>query len=49
MIKTTIKHVIVDDKITSSTKTVKLLGLVIYKKIHHYPDLEEFQIMLGDL
>jgi len=49
MIKTTIKHTIVAERIISSTKKTTLLGIVIYQKTHHYPDLEEFEILLSKL
>lgn len=32
------------DKITSSTKTVKFFGIVVWRKVHHYPKIEEYNV-----
>jgi hypothetical protein len=33
--------------VKSSTKKIRLLGIVIYKKIHHYPECEEYTLCLN--
>lgn len=35
--------------IESTTKTWKLFGVVVCKKTHYYPKLEEFDIILNNL
>lgn len=52
MIRTTIKHelspgISAFDKIRveRTIKTVKLLGITIYRKVYHYPETEDYDVV----
>lgn len=43
--RTTILHIVENGKILRSEKTIKILGITVYKKIHHYPDTENWSVV----
>lgn len=49
MITTEIKHVIGSDsegpKVIRSIKVIRLLGIVIFKKTYHYPELQHYDVV----